>query len=160
MNGADQAERVTAAQALTGLEYVAALADGRVSPPPMNDVIPFDLLAPTQGEVTLRAIPEARFHNPMGIVHGGWLMTLLDSVMGLAGLTTLAAGEICPTHETSVKFFRPVTVGSGPVLVTGRVLSRGGTLIALEGRAEGADGKLYAHGTSTCVVVRKTFVNL
>ncbi len=140
---------------LTGLEYVTALAEGRALPPPMNDVIPFELLRPVAGEVQLRAIPEARFHNPMGIVHGGWLMTLLDSVMGLAGLTTLDPGEICPTHETAVKFFRPVTMGNGPVLLTGRVLSRGRNIIALEGRAESGDGKLHGHGTSTCVVVRQ-----
>ncbi len=108
---------------LNGLEYVTALSERRALPPPMNDVIPFDLLEPVPGEVKLRALPEARGHDPMDIVHGGWLMTLLDSVMGLAGLTTLAPGEIRPTHETAVKFLRPITVASGPILVTGRVLS-------------------------------------
>ncbi len=143
------------AAGLDGLRHVTALAEGRVPPPPMNDVIPFTLLPPIHGQVQLRAMPEARFHNPMGILHGGWLMTLLDSAMGLAGLSTLGPGEICPTHETAVKFLRPVQVASGPVLVTGRVLSRGRTLIALEGRAEAADGTLLAHGTSSCVVLRR-----
>jgi uncharacterized protein (TIGR00369 family) len=137
-----------------GLEVVTALSQGRVPAPPINDIIPFQLKPPVRGEVRLTATPEARFHNPMGIVHGGWLMALLDSAMGLAGLTTLAAGEICPTHETAVKFLRPVTVASGLILVTGRVLSRGRTIIALEGRAEGPDGVLHAHATSTCIILR------
>lgn len=128
---------------LSGLDYVTALAEGRALPPPMNDVIPFELLPPASGEVRLRARPEARFHNPMGIVHGGWLMTL-------------DPGEICPTHETSVKFLRPVTTASGPIHVIGRILSRGRNLIALEGKAESGGGVLHAHGTSSCVILRKS----
>ncbi len=139
---------------LSGLDRVAALAAGDLPSPPINDLMPFELLPPSVGEVKLRAMPEARFHNPMGIVHGGWLMTLLDSAMGLAGLTTLEAGEICPAHETAVKFLRPVSVTGGAVLVTGRVISKGRNIIALDGRAETADGKLLAHGTSTCVILR------
>lgn len=138
---------------LSGLDYVSALSDGRAPAPPMNDVIPFELVSVSEGEVRLRAVPEARFHNPMGIVHGGWLMTLLDSAMGLAALTTLDPGGLAPTHETAVKFFRPIMVGSGPILVTGRVLSRGRTTIACEGRAESVDGRLHGHGTSTCMAV-------
>lgn len=138
---------------LSGLDYVKALAEGRAAAPPMNDVIPFVLVSVSEGEVKLKAEPEARFHNPMGIVHGGWLMTLLDSAMGLAALTTLDPGGLAPTHETAVKFFRPITVGSGPIVVTGRVLSRGRTTIACEGRAESAEGKLHGHGTSTCMAV-------
>ncbi|WP_408595096.1 PaaI family thioesterase (plasmid) [Paracoccus marcusii] len=137
---------------LSGLDRVRALADGQLPPPPMMDVIPFTLLPPERGIVTLTAIPEARFHNPMGFVHGGWLLTLLDSAMGLAGLTCLEAGTICPTHETAVKFLRPVRVTTGPIRVTGCVLGSGRSVITLDGTAEAADGTLVAHGTSTCIV--------
>lgn len=154
MNSADRAANAAGVSGLSGLAYVTALSEGVIALPPMNDVMPFELLPPVFGEVRLRAMPESRFLNPMGIVHGGWLMTLLDSAMGLAGVTTLQPGEICPTHETAVKFLRPVSAASGPVTVTGRVLSRGQRIIVLEGRAEGADGKMHAHGTSTCIVVQ------
>jgi uncharacterized protein (TIGR00369 family) len=75
--------------------------------------------------------------------------------MALAAQTTLAAGEICPSHETSAKFVRPISIDSGVMHVIGHVVSRGRTVITLEGRVEDADGRLHAHGTSTCLIVRR-----
>jgi uncharacterized protein (TIGR00369 family) len=121
----------------------------------MAETLPFSLLAPAEGEVELRAQPERRFLNLMNIIHGGWLMTMLDTAMGLAAQSVLAAGEVCPTHETSVKFVRPITVDSGELRVLGSVISRGRTVITLEGRIEDEAGKLYAHGSSTCLIVRR-----
>lgn len=79
---------------------------------------------------------------------------MLDTVMSLAAQTTLAPGEICPSHETTTKFVRPISVDSGEMHVIGHVVSRGRTVITLEGRVKDAEGKLYAHGTSTCLIVR------
>ena len=89
----------------------------------------------------------------MGIVHGGWAMTMLDSAMGLSALTTLSPGEICPSHETSVKFVGPIFADGRTSHVIGTVISRGLTVITAEGRIEDGDGKLYAHGTSSCLIV-------
>jgi uncharacterized protein (TIGR00369 family) len=139
--------------ALSGLEIANAFADGRLPPPPMAETLPFTVLPPSAGRVELCAVPETRFLNPMGIVHGGWAMTMLDSAMGLSALTTLKPGEICPSHETSVKFVRPILPDGRTLHVIGTVISRGRTVITVEGRIEDDGGKLYAHGTSTCLIV-------
>ena len=129
---------------LSGLEIVNGLADGRLPRPPMAETLPFTVLPPSAGRVELRAVPETRFLNPMGIVHGGWAMTMLDSAMGLSALTTLDPGEICPSHETSVKFVRPIFADGRTLHVIGTVISRGRTVITAEGRIEDDGGRLYA----------------
>jgi len=139
----------------SGLELVAGMADGSIRPPSMKETLPFALLPPEAGKVRLLATPEARFLNPTNTIHGGWIMTMLDSAMALAALTTLPPGEICPTHETTAKFVRPVTVESGVMHIIGQVISRGRTVITLEGRVEDAAGRLHAHGTSTCLIVSR-----
>jgi uncharacterized protein (TIGR00369 family) len=139
----------------TGLAFVAGLADGSIRRPPMADTLPFTLLPPEEGKVVLLATPEPRFCNLTNTIHGGWIMTMLDTVMALAAHTTLSAGETCPSHETTAKFVRPIRVESGVMRVTGHVVSRGRTLITLEGRIEDAQGRLHAHGTSTCLVVSR-----
>lgn len=140
-------------ETLTGLGIVQAMGDGRLPRPPMTHLMPFDVEEVTQGEITLRARPEERFLNAMASVHGGWSMTMLDTAMALAALTTAKVGEICPTHETSVKFVRPITLDGGALKITGKVIARGRTLITLEGRIEDGDGKLYAHGASSCMII-------
>ncbi|WP_245455039.1 PaaI family thioesterase [Mesorhizobium sp. M9A.F.Ca.ET.002.03.1.2] len=110
---------------------------------------------PEAGKVELRATPESRFCNLTNTVHGGWIMTMLDTAMALAAQTTLSAGEICPSHETTAKFVRPIFIDSGVMHVIGHVVSRGRTVITLEGRIEDAEGRLHAHGTSTCLVVSR-----
>lgn len=139
----------------TGLELVAGLADGSVRPPSMAETLPFTLLPPEEGKVGLLAIPEPRFGNLTNTIHGGWIMTMLDTAMALAAHTTLAPGEACPSHETAVKFVRPIAFDAGALHVIGRVVSRGRTVVTLEGRIEDAQGRLHAHGTSTCLVVRR-----
>ncbi len=139
----------------SGLELVARLANGSIRRPPMAEPLPFTLLPPEQGRVRLRATPEPRFCNLTNTVHGGWIMTMLDTAMALAAQTTLSPGETCPSHETTAKFVRPILADSGVMHVTGHVVSRGRTVITLEGRIEDAEGRLHAHGASTCLVVRR-----
>lgn len=138
----------------SGFELVAGLADGSIRRPSMAETLPFTLLTPEQGKVELLATPEPRFCNLTNTVHGGWIMTMLDTAMSLAAQTTLSHGEICPSHETSAKFVRPITADSGEMRVTGQVVSRGRTVITLEGRIADSQGRLHAHGTSTCLIVR------
>lgn len=137
----------------TGMELVQALAEGTVQRPPMATLLPFELEPPAEGQVTLVANPTAEFHNLMGTVHGGWIMTMLDTAMALAAQTTLHQGEACLSHETAAKFVKPVFSNAGTIRIKGKVLSRGRSLITLEGEVRDQAGKLLAHGTSTCVVV-------
>jgi uncharacterized protein (TIGR00369 family) len=137
---------------LTGLQIVDAIGTGRIAPPPMIGVIPVTLHAWSEGQVELRALPETRFYNHMGMVHGGWSMTVLDTVMGIAALTTLAAGESCPSLDTAVKFVRPISVQLGELRVFGTILSKGRSVITVDSRIEDEAGKLYAHGSSSCLI--------
>jgi len=139
----------------SGLELVAGLADGSIRPPSMAETLPFILLPPEEGRAELRATPEPRFCNLTNTVHGGWIMTMLDTVLALAALTTLPPGETCPSHETTAKFVRPILADSGEMRVFGHVVSHGRTVITLEGRIEDLQGRLHAHGTSTCLIVRR-----
>ncbi|NTJ44741.1 PaaI family thioesterase [Agrobacterium larrymoorei] len=120
----------------------------------MARILPFELLAPELGKVMLVATPEPSFANTLQTVHGGWAMTMLDTSMNLAAHTTLKGRELAPTLETSVKFVRPISVDAGPLHVSGTVISRTRTVITLEGSITSREGKLFAHGTSTCMVVQ------
>jgi uncharacterized protein (TIGR00369 family) len=47
---------------------------------------------------------------------------------------------------------RPLTKDTGAVRAEGRVLHRGRTVSTAEGEIKDADGKLYAHATTTCMI--------
>jgi uncharacterized protein (TIGR00369 family) len=100
------------------------------------------------------AVPGPEHYNPIGSVHGGLAATLLDSAMGCAVHSTLPAGVGYTTLELKVNFTRPITSETGRILCEGTVVHRGGRVATAEGRvfAE-ADGKLLAHGTTTCLIL-------
>ena len=138
---------------LSGLQLIEAIANGSVPPPPMAQTIPIELQEWSAGKMLITAMPQAQFHNTYAIMHGGWTMTLLDTAMALAASTLLAPGQSCPSTETAVKFVRPIRLSVKQVKVTGQVIHQGNNLITLEGRVFDENGKLYAHGTSTCMVI-------
>jgi uncharacterized protein (TIGR00369 family) len=140
-------------RSMSGLEFLRAIADGRLPHPPMSDVLNFYLVEASKGHAVFMGEAKHDFYNPIGSVHGGWASTLLDSCMGCAGQTTLAAGQGYTTVELKVNLVRPLSNATGPVRAEGRVISAGRTIVTAEGRIVGADGKLYAHGTTTCLVL-------
>ena len=122
--------------ALTGMQFVEARGLGRLPMPPMAGVIPCRPHAWNLGEVEFRAASEDRFANPMGITHGGWALTQLDTAMGVAACTTLDRGQGFTSLETSAKFVRAITPRVGELRILGRVINRGRTIITLDGRIE------------------------
>lgn len=138
----------------SGLEQVADLAAGKYPVSPMTQLMPFETNPPEKGKVSFVAKPDDRFLNGMKIVHGGWVMTMLDNAMGLAAHTMVEAGEYCPSQETSVKFLRPVFANGEPLTITATVKEAGDREIAVEGRIETAEGKELATGESICVIKR------
>lgn len=151
----DPRAALEAAPGKTGLELMRELVAGAIPPPPIAQTMGFRLVEVGEGTAAFTGDPEEYLYNPIGTVHGGWAMTLLDSAMGCAVHTTLGVGERYTTLEVKVNFVRPTTVDTGSVRCEGRVLHRGGTIATAEGRlvAE-ATGKLLAHGTTTCVIAR------
>jgi uncharacterized protein (TIGR00369 family) len=143
-----------AIMAMTGLEALRAMIAGQFAPPTIAATMGFTLVEVEHGFAAFEGEPSARVLNPMGAVHGGWALTLIDSCTGCAGHTTLPAGVGYGTVETKVNFVRPIAATTGKLRAEGRVLALGRTLITAEGKLTDAKGKLYAHGTSTCMIIR------
>ncbi len=138
---------------LSGLDYLQAVARGEIPPPPIAALMGMRPVEVTEGRVVFESEPGEQHYNPIGVVHGGLALTLLDSAMGCAVHTTLPAGAGYTTLEVKVNFVRPVHAGAGRVIAEGTVVHRGGRVATAEGRIRReADGKLVAHGTTTCLI--------
>jgi uncharacterized protein (TIGR00369 family) len=100
-------------------------------------------------------MPAAAFHyNPLGSVHGGVISTLLDTAAACAVHTTLAVGELYTSVDLTVKFLRPVTVDSGLLTCEGTVIQRGRRTALAQAQLSDESGRLVAHATSTCLIMR------
>jgi uncharacterized protein (TIGR00369 family) len=145
-----------AGSSMSGLEFIKAVFDGRLPPPPIAQTMDFTGAEVEEGRAVFVAEPGEFLYNPIGVVHGGFAMTILDSAMGCAVHSTLAAGERYTSLETSVNFVRPITKETGRVRCLGTVLHRGGRVATAEGKLIAEEtGKLLAHGTTTCLVIPK-----
>ena len=146
--------RPQAAQALTmtGLDYLRAMMDGTIPPPPIASHINLEMLDATPGVAIMAATPDDSHYNPIGSVHGGFFATLLDSVCGCAVQTTLPAGTGYTSLDLTVSFLRGITTDTGRVIATGRVTKPGSRAAFVEADIKDADGRLLATATSTCLV--------
>jgi uncharacterized protein (TIGR00369 family) len=120
---------------------------------PIAELVGFDLVEAGEGRASFELDPAERHYNPLGTVHGGIAATLLDSAMGVAVHTTLNAGETYTTLELKVNFVRAITEATGRVVATGSVIHRGGRVATAQARLTDEDGRLLAHGTSTCLIM-------
>lgn len=129
------------------------MRDGKLPPPPIAKALDFTVHEVEPGRIVFKTKP-AEFHmNPLGTVHGGMFGVLLDSAMSCAVQTELKAGEIYTTAEYKVNMLRPMTINTPEVFAEGRVISRGRRMGVAEGDIKDADGKIYAHGTTTCFIM-------
>lgn len=139
---------------LSGLEAMRALIAGKFPPPSIATTLGFYLSEVEDGRAVFLGDPSDRIMNPLGIVHGGWALTLIDSCCGCAAHTTLAPGLGYTTVETKVNFVRAIMPATGQVRAEGLVVARGRTIITTEGKLTDARGRLLAHGASTLMVLR------
>lgn len=137
---------------LTGLQQMQAMLDGKAPYPHIADTMDFSLVEIGEGRAVFQGTPQLKHYNPLGSVHGGWYATLLDSAVGCAVHTVMPAGRGYTTAELSVNIVRAASLKSGPLRAIGTVVHAGRRLATAEGRIVGADGKLYAHATTTCLV--------
>jgi uncharacterized protein (TIGR00369 family) len=145
-----------AGESMSGLEFINAVFDGKLPPPPIAVTMDFTGAEAEEGRAVFVGEPGEFLYNPIGVVHGGFAMTILDSAMGCAIQTTLAAGERYTSLETSVNFVRSITTETGRVRCEGVVLHRGGRIATAEGKLTAeSTGKLLAHGSTTCLVISK-----
>jgi uncharacterized protein (TIGR00369 family) len=139
---------------LDGLQQLQAMRDGGLPRPPIMDTLGVSDLRPEAGRVVVE-MPAAGFHyNPLGTVHGGVISTMLDTAAACAVHTTLAAGELYTSVDLTVKFLRPVTVDSGLLTCEGTVIQRGRRTALAQAQLADEAGRLVAHATSTCLIMR------
>ena len=137
---------------LSGLQTLHAMLAGDLPYPHIADTLDFQLVEVAYGKAVFQGTPQLKHYNPLGSVHGGWYATLLDSALGCAVHTTLPPGMAYTTAEVSVNIVRAATAKTGPLRSTGHIVHSGRQLATAEARIVGPDGKLYAHGTTTCLV--------
>ncbi len=139
---------------MTGYDLLRAMFDGELPPAPIALTLGFAPLELERGRVVFAGTPGERHYNPIGSVHGGYAATLLDSAMGCAVHSTLDAGVGYTTLDLQVRYLRPMTAQTGEVHAVGTVVHAGRRQAVAEGRLVGAvDGKLLAHGTTTCLLM-------
>jgi uncharacterized protein (TIGR00369 family) len=139
---------------LPGLESLQRVIRGELPPPPMARLMDLRLIEVGDGRAVFVSTPSEFHYNPLGVAHGGFAATLLDSAMGCAVHTTLQAGDVYTTIEFKINFLRPLTTMAGEVRGVGTVLNASRTTALAEGRLETPDGKLYGYATCTCLIRR------
>lgn len=144
-----------AARTLSGLEYLLAMGRGELPFPPIMAALGIGVVEAEEGRVVFEVEPQEYHYNPIGVVHGGVASTLCDSAMACAVHSTLPAGTGYTTLELKVNFVRALTRETGRVTCEGRIIHVGGRVATAEARVVDAEGRLYAHATSTCLVIRE-----
>ncbi|HYG47594.1 MAG TPA: PaaI family thioesterase [Allosphingosinicella sp.] len=138
---------------LTGLEMLEAIIAGGLPSPPIGATMGFRLVEVAPGRAVFEGEAGPHLLNPLGGVHGGVALTLIDSAAGCAVHTELPAGVGYTTVETKVNFTRPVPGDGATVRCEGQVVTRGRQIATAEARLLSGDGKVLAHGTSTLIIL-------
>jgi len=136
----------------TGLEFLNGMLGGAYPAPPIGETLDFLLVEVEFGRAVFQGRPLLKHYNPLGSVHGGWFATLLDSALGCAVHSTMPAGKAYTTAELKVNIVRPLSTKVPLVRAEGKVIHGGNRMATAEARLTGPDGKLYAHGSTTCFV--------
>jgi uncharacterized protein (TIGR00369 family) len=137
---------------MSGLEFVQGLVDGTLPLNMIAQTLGYDVTEAMKGRVVVTVEPSDAHLNPYGTVHGGLAATLLDSCMGLAVQSTLDKGFGQTTVEFKISLMRPITPATGRIKAVGIVLNCGRRIGTAEGRLTDGQGRLLAHGTSTCLI--------
>ncbi len=155
-NSADDLLSMAELLDLSGLEFMTGILNGTLPAPPIGATLGYKLHAVDDGRVVFRGTPEFSATNPMGTVHGGWYGTLLDSAMACAIQTKVPKGSVYTTLEYKINIIRPIPLGTD-VDCEGLIDHVGRSTGVAHGEIRGvADGKLYATGSTTCIVMKMT----
>jgi uncharacterized protein (TIGR00369 family) len=137
---------------MTGREMLQAMIDRKIPAPPIARTLNFWIVEVGDGYALFEAETKPDFLNPLGTIHGGWALTLIDTVTGVAGHTLLPGNVGYATVETKANFTRAIRADTGRVRAEGRVVTRGRQIMSAEGRVLDSEGRVLAHGTSTLMV--------
>jgi uncharacterized protein (TIGR00369 family) len=149
----DPAALAAAGRSMSGIDFLRAMRDGKLPPPPIAQLMGFRLTEVEPGHAVFECVAGEQHYNPIGVVHGGLAMTLLDSAMGCCVHTRMPAGSGYTTLEAKTNLVRAISDKSGRLRAIGKLVHLGSRIATAEGRLEDAAGKLYAHATTTCMVL-------
>jgi uncharacterized protein (TIGR00369 family) len=138
------------------MEYFRKMASGEISRTPMGELLGFRLVEVGEGRVVFTAQATPAHHNTTGYAHGGFTATLLDSALGCAINTMAQEGKVYTTLELKISYIRPITEAVGPLRCEARAIHVGKRVGTAEGRVMDSQGKLYAHGTTTCIAIDRS----
>jgi uncharacterized protein (TIGR00369 family) len=155
---AEQADRygvvpIEIAKSMSGLQLLTGIMEGALPEPPIQQTLDFRLVQVERGYTAFAGSPRFNYYNPIGSVHGGYAASLLDSCMACAVHSTLEAGFSYATLEVKINYVRAITSDAGEVRAEGRIINSGKRIATAEGRLVDTAGKLYAHGTTTCLIL-------
>ena len=139
-------------KAMSGLEFVKGLASGALPLNTMAQTLGYDVVEAESGRVAITVTPTGAHLNPWGTVHGGLTAIILDSCMGLAIQSMLDKGVGSTTLEFKISLVRAITTDTGRIRAEGKVLNCGRRVGTAEGRVTDTQGRLLAHGTTTCLI--------
>jgi uncharacterized protein (TIGR00369 family) len=150
----DPIELAKAARSLPGQEFLKKIAEGELPAPPIGEMMNFALDRVEDGRVVFTVDPAEYHYNPIGVVHGGVAATLLDSAIGCAVHAKLDAGIFYTTLEIKVNFVRAITKDVGRLYCEASLIHLGNRTATAKGRILDSSQRLYAHGTTTCLIQR------
>lgn len=136
----------------TGLDFLKSMLERCEPSPPFSETTDIWMVSAEAGRVVFEAMPSTRFYNPMGVIHGGWIATLLDSCMGCAVQSTLKAGLTYTTIEMKTVFVRAAHAKIGLLRCEGMLLHSGRRVASSEGKVFDGEGRLIAYGSETCLI--------
>jgi uncharacterized protein (TIGR00369 family) len=148
----DPAPTTAAGLAMAGVDYLRAMVGGVLPPPPISGLMEFTMVSADPGRVVFTCRPDESAYNPIGVIHGGLVCTLLDSVAGCALHSTLPQGKGYTSIEIKVNYLRAVRLTSGVLTATGTVVKSGSRVGFTEGVVTDPDGAVIATATSTLLV--------
>jgi len=144
---------IDAGRGMAGVDFLGAMRDGLLPPPPIASVLAFAIHEVEVGRVTFACTPDESVYNPIGTVHGGPVCTLADTVIGCAVHSTLDAGRTYTSIDLNVSYLRPVTSASGVLRAHGRVTKPGRRVAYASADIVDGAGKLVATATGSCLVM-------
>lgn len=139
-------------KSMSGHDFLRGILDGSLPSPPIMITLGYRPIEFEIGRVTFKAELDGRAYNPIGVIHGGFISTLLDTVAGCAVHSTLPAGTGYTTIDLKVNFLRPLVAELGEVTAVGKIISSGRRTALAAGEIFDRDGKLCAYATSTCLI--------
>lgn len=137
----------------SGLILLKKIVKGELPQPTISKAMNFYMAEASEGRMVFRGAPLDEHYNPAGTVHGGWYAAILDSALFCCVWTKVPIGQFATTVEIKVNLIRPMTQATGEVISEANVVHIGRTIATSEATLKTPDGKLIAHGTSTCAII-------